>query len=189
MPTVDVDGLETYYEIHGEGDPLVLLHGGVTGLAGLEPLVLGLAGGRRVIAVELQAHGRTADIDRPLSWTAMAADVAGLLDRLGIPSADWMGYSLGGGAALHAAVQHPDRLRRLVLLSAPFARHGWYPDVLEAMGQMGSSAAEGMKRSPLAQLYPGVDWDVLFTKLRDLLAQDYDLSSEVAALKIPVMLA
>ena len=187
MPSVKVNGLATYYEVHGEGKPLTLLHGGVWGLAGLEPLIAGLAAQRRVIAVELQGHGRTAEVDRPLSWEGMAADVAGLLDHLDIPRSDWMGYSLGGGVALHAAILHPTKVDRLVLLSTPFARRGWYPEVLEGMAQM-ESAVEGMKQSPLAQLYPQVDWAVLFRKLRDLLAVDYDLSGEVAALTLPAML-
>lgn len=183
-----VNGLEIYHEIHGEGDPLILLHGGVAGIAGIEPLLPGLAAHRQVIAVELQAHGRTSDRDRPLSFEAMADDVAGLIAKIGLERADWMGYSLGGGAALRAAIRHPETVRRLVLVSAPFARHGWYPEVLEAMAQIGPAAAEGMKQSPLAKLYPKVDWAVLLTKLRDLLAQDYDLAKEVAAIKAPTML-
>ncbi|HSP10186.1 MAG TPA: alpha/beta fold hydrolase [Candidatus Dormibacteraeota bacterium] len=182
-----VNGLEIYYEVHGQGDPLVLLHGGVAGIANIESLLPGLSARRQVIAVELQGHGRTSDSDRPLSFEAMADDVAGVLAEMGIERADWMGYSLGGGTALRAVIRHPQTVRRLVLVATPFARNGWHPEVLVGMGQM-VPAAEGMKRSPLAKLYPRIDWEVLFTKLRDLLAQDYDLSGEVAAIKAPTML-
>lgn len=122
-----VNGLEVYHEVHGEGDPLVLLHGGVAGIANVAALLPGLSARRQVIAVELQGHGRTSDSDRPFSFEAMAGDVAEVLAEMGIERADWMGYSLGGGAALRAAIHHPDRVRKLVLVSTSFARDGWYP--------------------------------------------------------------
>jgi pimeloyl-ACP methyl ester carboxylesterase len=184
-----VNGLDIYHEVHGEGEPLILLHGGVTGIAGIEPLLPGLAAHRQVIAVELQAHGRTGDSDRPLSFDAMADDVAGLMAAIGLERADWMGYSLGGGVALRATIRHPETVRRLILVSTPYARDGWYPEVLEGMAQLGPAAAAGMKQSPFAKLYPKVDWAVLFTKLRDLLEQDYDLAGEVTAMKAPTVLA
>ena len=143
---------------------------------------------RKVIAVELQGHGRTADVDRPLSFEAMADDIAPLMKYLGIEQADLMGYSLGGGVALQTAIRHPQSVRKLVAVSAPFKRDGWYPEVLVAMAQMGPSAAEPMKQSPLYQLYPNVNWPRLFTKLGDLLRKDYDWSKEVAAIKAPTMI-
>jgi len=143
---------------------------------------------RKVIAVELQGHGRTADVDRPLSFEAMADDIAALMKYLGIEQADLMGYSLGGGVALQTAIRHPQSVRKLVVVSAPFKRDGWYPEVLVAMAQMGPSAAEPMKQSPLYQLYPNVNWPRLFTKLGDLLRKDYDWSKEVAAIKAPTMI-
>lgn len=183
-----VNGLDIYHEVHGTGAPLVLLHGGVAGIANVQALLPGLSARRQVIAVELQGHGRTTDSDRPLSFEAMAGDVAGVLAEMGIEQADWMGYSLGGGTALRAVIRHPEAVRRLVLVSTPFARSGWHPEVLVGMAEMVQNA-EGMKESPLARLYPKVDWVVLFTKLRDLLAKDYELSREVAAIKSPTMLA
>ena len=189
MPTINVNGLDLYHEVHGEGRPLVLLHGGVHGIAGIASLLAGLSATRRVVAVELQAHGRSGDGEGPLSWEAMADDVAALQARLGIEQADWMGYSLGGGVALRAAIHHPASVRRLVLLATPFKRQGWYPEVLEGMAQLGPQVAEGMRQSPLARVYPDLDWANLFTKLHDLLAREYDLRREVAALEMPVMLA
>ena len=184
-----VNGLLMYYEIHGAGEPLILLHGGVGGIAMFGPNVEALSEKRKVIAVELQGHGRTNDIDRPLSFEAMADDVGGLIKYLGIEKADVMGYSLGGGVALQTAIRHPEVVRKLVVVSAPFKRDGFYPEILAAMALMGPAAGEQMKKSPLAQMYPNVNWANLFTKLGDLLRKDYDWSKEVAAIKAPTMLA
>ncbi len=183
-----VNGLNLYYEVHGTGKPLILLHGGVGASEMFGPVLPVLAENRQIVAVHLQAHGRTADIDRPLSFELMADDIAALIKHLGIPEADVMGYSLGGGVALRTAIQHPDVVRKLVFISTPFKRDGFYPEVLENMAQMGPEAAKFMKQSPLYQLYPDADWAVLFTKLGDLLRLDYDWSKDVAAIKSPVMI-
>jgi pimeloyl-ACP methyl ester carboxylesterase len=118
----------------------------------------------------------------------MADDVAGLMKYLGIEKADVMGYSLGGGVALQTAFRHPESVSKLVVVSAAFKRDGWYPEVLAGMSQMGPGSAEMMKQSPLNQVYPNVNWAVLFTKLGALLKQDYDWSKQVAALKQQTML-
>jgi pimeloyl-ACP methyl ester carboxylesterase len=183
-----VNGLKMYYEIHGTGDPLILLHGGVVGITVFGPNLDALSQKRKVIAVELQGHGRTSDIDRPLSYEAMADDIATLMKYLGIERADVMGYSLGGGVALQTAIRHSASVRKLVVVSATCKRDGWYPEVLAAMAQMGPAAAEQMKQSPLYKLYPNVNWAVLLTKLSDLLRKDYDWSKEVAAIKAPTMI-
>ncbi|MCU1315345.1 MAG: lipolytic enzyme [Candidatus Acidoferrum typicum] len=183
-----VNGLKMYYEIRGAGEPLILLHGGVVGITMFGPNLDVLSQKRKVIAVELQGHGRTADIDRPLSYEAMADDIAPLMKYLGIERADVMGYSLGGGVALQTAIRHPVLVRKLVVVSATCKRDGWYPEVLAAMAQMGPAAGEQMKQSPLYKLYPNVNWAVLFTKLGDLLRKDYDWSKEVAAIKASTMI-
>jgi pimeloyl-ACP methyl ester carboxylesterase len=188
-----VNGLEMYYEIHGTGRPLILLHGGVGAIEMFGEVLPLLAEGRRVVAVDLQAHGRTADIDRPLSFELMADDIAALIEHLEIEKADVMGYSLGGGVALQTAIRHPEVVRKLVVVSTPFKRDGWYPEVLAGMGQMGPEAAEPMKQTPMYQLYASVapkpeDWPVLLTKLGQLLGQDYDWSEEVAAIEAPTMI-
>src|SRR6266576_4127880 len=183
-----VNGLKLYYEIHGSGEPLILLHGGVVGITMFGPNVAALAEKRKVIAVELQGHGHTADIDRPLSFEAIADDIASLMKYLGIDRADVLGYSLGGGVALQMAIRHPEAVRKLVVVSAPFKHDGFYPEVLAAMAQMGPAAAEGMKQSPLSQLYPNVNWAALFSKLGDLLRKDYDGSKEVAGIKARTMI-
>jgi pimeloyl-ACP methyl ester carboxylesterase len=152
------------------------------------PNLPALAEKRQVIAVELQGHGRTVDIDRPLSYEAMADDIAALIKYLGLQKVDVMGYSLGGGVALQTAIRHPELVRKLVVVSAPFRRDGFYPEILATMAQMGPGAGEAMKQSPLYKLYPNVNWAVLFTKLGDLLRKDYDWSKEVAAIKAPTMI-
>jgi len=188
-----VNGLKMYYEIHGSGEPLILLHGGVGATEMFNDILPSLSGNHRVIAVDLQAHGRTADIDRPLSYEAMADDMAALIHYLGIQKAEVMGYSLGGGVALRTAIQHPDLVRKLVVVSAVFKRDGWYPEIVAAMAQSSPLTAEQAKQSPMYEVYARIaprpqDWPVLFTKLGDLLRKDYDWSSEVAAIKAPTLL-
>ena len=188
-----VNGLNMYYEIHGSGEPLILLHGGVGAIEMFGEVLPLLAEGRQVIAVDLQTHGRTADIDRPLSFELMADDIAALIKHLGFEKADVMGYSLGGGVALQAAIRHPEVVRKLVVVSTPFKRYGWYPEVLAGMGQMGPEVAEPMKQTPMYQVYARVapkqeDWPVLLTKLGQLLGQDYDWSNDVAAMEVPTLI-
>jgi len=158
------------------------------GITTFGPNLAALSEKRRVIAVELQGHGHTADIDRPLSFESMADDIAALIKYVGIQNTDVTGYSLGGGVALQTAIRHPRSVRKLVVVSAPFKRDGFYPELLAAMGQIGPSAAEGMKQSPLYQLYPNINWSRLFTKLGELLRKDYDWSKEVATIKAPTMI-
>ena len=183
-----VNGLKLYYELHGSGEPFVLLHGGVVGSTMFAPVLEKLAQDRQVITLDLQGHGRTADIDRPLRYELMADDIAGLIKYLGFEKVDLLGYSLGGGTALQVAIRHPNLLRKLVVISQPFKRQGWYPEVLAGMAQMGPGAAEGMKQSPLNKMYPEVNWATLFTKLSELLQRDYDWSKDVATMKVPTML-
>jgi pimeloyl-ACP methyl ester carboxylesterase len=115
-----------YYEVHGSGDPVVLLHGAFMAISGDWNDWIGeLSKTRKVIAIEMQGHGRTADIKRDLSYENLADDVAGLLDYLKIPSADIIGYSLGGGVAMQCAIRHPEKVRKVVSISAPFRRDGW----------------------------------------------------------------
>jgi pimeloyl-ACP methyl ester carboxylesterase len=200
-----VNGLNLYYEIQGSGtgSPLILLHGGAGATVMFSEIMPVLAANRQVIAVDLQAHGRTADINRPISYQAMADDIAALIQHLDLGKVDVMGYSLGGGVALQTAIRHPEVVhpevvhpevvRKLVVVSAAFKRDGWYPEVQAAMAQSGPESAEAMKPTPMYQVYASLaprieDWPVLHTKLGQLLRQDYDWSEEVAALKIPIMI-
>ena len=183
-----VNGLELYHEIRGSGDPLVLLHGGVVGMTMFDSILPELASGRQVISVDLQGHGRTADVDRPLSFESMADDIAVLIKHLGFENADVMGLSLGGGVALQVAFRHPRSVRKLVVVSEPCQREGWYPEVRADFDRMDPAAGEFMTQSPLAQLYPHVNWGLLFGKLGDLLRKDYDWSKQVGAIKAPTMI-
>lgn len=187
-----VNGIRLYHEIHGHGDPLVLIHGGLTTIGEMRRWVRPLAKTRQVIAVEMQGHGRTADTDRPLSFATLGDDVAALLDHLGIPRADVAGHSFGGACAIRAAVQHPARVRRLVVISSPHARSGWYPKAREGMSQVGAAMAEQMMATPTGKLSkrwpePG-RFPRFLDKLGKLLGEEYDWSSEIAALPMPVLL-
>lgn len=127
-----VNGLKVYYEVHGEGRPLVLLHGGLHSLdLTFGPMLPRLAADRRVIGLELQGHGRTADIGRPLTPASLAGDVVALLDELGVERADVFGFSLGGLVALELAIAHPDRVDRLVPASAHYRQDGYHDDIFD----------------------------------------------------------
>ena len=184
-----VNGLKLYYEMHGSGQPLIMLHGGVGASEMFGPNLIALAANHKVIAVHLQAHGRTVDIDRPLSFELMADDISAMLKHLKISQADILGYSLGGSVALQMAIRHPDVVRKLVVISAPARRAGWYPEVLDGFAHLGPEAAKYMDQSPLYQLYPGIKWANLFAKLGELMQQDYDWTKEVAAIRLPVLIA
>ena len=186
-----VNGLNLYYEIHGIGEPIILLHGGIGASEMFGPNLTRLAQSRQVIAVHLQGHGRTLDIDRPLHYETMADDIAALINHLGFRHADLMGYSLGGGVALQTAIRHPQRVRKLVVISVPMKHDGWYPEVLLSFDQMASQAAQlsaGLKQSPLAKLYPNVYWEVLFKKVGELESRNYDWSLDVSKLRIATMI-
>ncbi|HZW04603.1 MAG TPA: alpha/beta hydrolase [Anaerolineaceae bacterium] len=192
----DVNGIHLYYQVHGQpgaGPPLILLHGGLGQVAMFSEVLPLLARTRQVIGVDLQGHGRTADIDRPLRFEFMADDVAALIGHLGLEQADLAGYSLGGGVALQTAVRHPDVVRKLVLISTPFRRSGWFPEVLEGMDQMVPEAAEVMKPSPIYQAYAAVaprpeDFPRLVGKLGELLREDYDWSLTITEFDSPTLL-
>ena len=128
-----VNGLKMYYEIHGSGEPVVLLHGAFMAITDDWTVWIGeLSKTRKVIAVDMQGHGRTADIKRDITYENLSDDVAGLLDYLKIPSADIIGYSLGGGVAMQCAIRHPEKVRKVVSISAPFRRDGWVKEANDA---------------------------------------------------------
>jgi len=138
MPTIDtqigyapVNDLSMYYEIHGRGRPLLLLHGAYMTIDTMAAILPELAKTRQVIAVEQQGHGHTADVDRPLTYEQMADDTSALIRHLGIDDADILGYSMGGGIALQLAIRHPDQVRKLVVASASFTSDGMHAVALE----------------------------------------------------------
>jgi pimeloyl-ACP methyl ester carboxylesterase len=180
-----------YYEEHGSGQPLVMLHGGIGASETLAPLVPGLD--RRAILVDLQGHGRTPDADRPLRPALMADDIAALASQLGLDEIDLFGYSLGGGVALRTAIQHPGLVRRLVLVSIAVRRDGNHPEVLAAFDRLNEEAAEPMKASPQYAHYAQVaprpeDWPVLIGKTGNLLRDEYDWTGEIGAVRARTLL-
>ena len=186
-----VNGLSLYYEIHGEGPPLIMLHGGVSASEAFGQNLTELAKTRKVIALHLQGHGRTKDIDRPLRFEFMADDVAALMTFLKIDKADVLGYSLGGGVAIQTAIRHPAAVNRLIVISAAMRRDGSFPEVIAAFDQMTAHApqiAQNIKGSPLGQLYPEVNWETLLRKIAEMESHDFDWSEQVKKLQPPTML-
>jgi pimeloyl-ACP methyl ester carboxylesterase/predicted enzyme related to lactoylglutathione lyase len=146
-----LNGLKMYYEVHGDGDPLVLLHGSfMTITINWNGWIAELAKTRKVITVELQGHGRTADVARDFSYETLADDVAALIDYLKLPQADILGYSMGGGVALQCAIRHPQKVRKVVSLSAVFRHDGWVKEALDILPQL---SAEAFKGSPIETEY------------------------------------
>ena len=185
-----VNGLDLYYETYGSGRPLVLLHGGFGGTWMFAQFIPALSETRQVIAVELQGHGHTADIDRPLRYELMSDDVAALIKHLGHENADIFGYSLGGGVALQTAIRHPEVVRKLVLASAAYARDGWYPESLAGMAALSTELLSG---TIIHDAYLGAaprpeEWPVLIDKMRQMLAEDYNWAEDVAAIKAPALI-
>jgi pimeloyl-ACP methyl ester carboxylesterase len=188
----DVNGLHLYYETHGTGRPLVLLHGGLGSGEMFGPVLPALAAGHQVITADLQGHGRTADIDRPIDPSLMADDIAALIRELGLDKPDVVGYSLGGGVAFWTAVKYPELVGKLVLVSVNVRRSAIYPEMLAQQGQMGPEAAAFMKDTPMYQSYQRLaprpeDFPVLLGKIGASMANDFDFSAEVAGLQVPTM--
>ena len=160
---ISVNDLKMYYEIHGKGQPLALLHGAFSAIGtSFGQLLPGLAKTRRVIGFELQAHGHTTDIDRPLSLESMADDVAAALPQLGMEQADLFGYSMGAAVALRVALRHPELVRKLVLASVTYTLSGVHPGLMEGLGEMNPEMMEGspwheeyMRIAPHPNTLPG----------------------------------
>lgn len=188
-----VNGVEVYYEIHGDGAPLLLLHGGFGSIDMFGPNLPMLAAGRQVIGVDLQGHGRTLPFDRPMSFEAMATDVAELIRYLRFEKVDVMGYSMGGGTALRLALDHPELVDRLVVASTGFAFSGWHDFNAEGMRSIGPEMAEGMKQTPMYQSYAAVapdvsNWTKLVTQMGEFIGNDYDWSTEIPSIGSPTLL-
>jgi len=188
----DVNGIRLYYEIHGSGRPLILLHGGLGSIEMFGPNLPALAAGRRVVAVDLQGHGRTADIDRPIRTESMADDIAALIEHLGLDRPDLLGYSLGGGVAILTAIRRPELVERLVVVSTPIRRSAFYPEILAQQTQVGAAAAEAMKQTPMYQVYASIaprpeDWAQLLAKIGEAMEHDFDFSRQIAKLTAPTL--
>ncbi|RUX04086.1 alpha/beta hydrolase [Mesorhizobium sp. M8A.F.Ca.ET.059.01.1.1] len=189
-----INGVNYYYAIYGKGEPLLLLHGGLGSIDMFAPILAKLAENRTVIGVDLQGHGRTALGDRPFTLEAIGDDMAGIVKTLGYDKVDVMGYSLGGGVAFRMAVQHPEAVRRLVLVSTGYAADGFYDEMRPQQAQVSAAAAAFMKETPMYKSYVAVaphpeDFPKLLDALGNFMRQNYDFSADVPKLKMPVMLA
>ncbi|HEX2201885.1 MAG TPA: alpha/beta hydrolase, partial [Longimicrobium sp.] len=190
---VEAHGVRYYYEVHGRGEPLLLLHGGLGSIAMFGPVLPKLAEGRQVIGVDLHGHGRTALGSREISLVDMGRDMAVVLRELGYDRVDVLGYSMGGGVAFQLAVQHPELVRRLALVSAGLSRDAFYPDLLAQQAQVGAAMAEMMKETPMYQSYVAVaphpeDFPRLLESMGAHMRKDYDWSEDVKKLTMPTMI-
>ncbi len=188
----EVNGLKMYYEVYGEGMPIVLVHGSFMNIpmnwSHIIPL---LAANRQVVVAEMQGHGRTRDISRELSYEGMADDVSGLLKHLKIDSADILGYSMGGGVAFQVAVRHPEQVRRLVVLSGTYANDGWWPDVEAAFGTF---TADMFMGTPIQKQYDSLGNDpagfpAYIKKVISIDLVPYDWTKDVKNIQAPIFLA
>ena len=187
-----VNGLQMYYEIHGTGEPLVLLHGAFGAIDLWGPILTGLAETHQVIAVEFQGHGHTADIiDRPFSYEQLADDVAALMEHLGIAQADIIGYSMGGDTALQVAIRHPEKVHKLVPISAKYRYDGEYPELLAGIQMMTPDIFIGTPNEAayLRHAPHPEDFPVLVEKLKALFGTEYAWPEEdIRSITAPTLL-
>ncbi|MGH2598028.1 MAG: alpha/beta fold hydrolase [Dehalococcoidia bacterium] len=186
-----VNGLNMYHENHGAGRPLLLLHGAYMSTSAFDALIPTLAQNRQTIAVDLQGHGRTADVDRPITYEGMADDAAALLRHFGVDNADVFGYSMGAGVAMQLAIRHPELVGKLVAASSSYNSDGFHPDLLPAIETI---TPEFFAGTPYAEEYariapnPG-DFPKLVVKLKELDLTPFDFGAEsIQAIKSPTLL-
>lgn len=190
---ITANGVNYYYQIIGKGEPLLLLHGGLGSFDMFAPILPKLIESRTVIGVDLYGHGRTALTDRPMSLVDMGDDLAVVLEKLGYKNVDVLGYSMGGGVAFRLAVQHPEFVRRLVLVSAGYAQDGFYPEMLPQQAAVSGAIADQMKQTPMYVSYTAVapkpqDFPRLLDRMGELMRKPFDYSADVKKLHGPVML-
>ena len=191
---VAAENLRVYYEIHGKGEPIVVLAGGLGDVTSMAQTIGPLSGQRQVIGIELEGHGHTALRKTPMSHERNGDDVAAVLRHLKIAKADIAGYSHGGDAAIRMAIQHPEMVRNLIVISTAAERDGWYPEVLNGMSAVSSKQAEQMKQSPVyLQWYAPVaphpeQFPQLLDRMGELMRKDYDWRAEIAKLRMPTLL-
>jgi pimeloyl-ACP methyl ester carboxylesterase len=188
-----VEGLRVYYEIYGQGEPVVVMPGGFGDSSSMMQVIGPLARERQVIAIDLEGHGRTALRETPMNHERNGDDVAAVLKHLNIAKADVAGYSHGGDAAIRMAIQHPDMVRNLIVVSTAFERDGWYPENLKAMETVSSAQLETFKQTPFYKRYAEVaphpdQFPVLLDRMGELMKKDYDWRDEIRNLQTPTLL-
>lgn len=187
---VPVNGMDMYYEKSGTGDPLIVLHGAYMSIPLMGEIVPRLAQSHTVYAVEFQGHGRTGDIDRPITYQNLADDIAAFMDAVGLESADVFGYSMGGGTGLQLAIRHPGKVSRLISASAVYDTDGWQPVFKEFIPQM---SAEMLAGTPFEENYRlmAPDPDNFANLAEKLIALDeeiFDWSQDIKELDVPILI-
>ena len=190
---IAANGVNYWFEVHGKGEPLVLLHGGMLSTQTFGPVLAKLAEHRRVIGIDLQGHGRTALGDRKVVPADIGRDLGIVIQKLGLRQVDAMGYSLGGMVALQFAIQNPTLVRKLVVVSAPYARTGWYAEMLPQQAAVKAEMADQMKETPMYKNYAAIaprpqDFPRFLDAMGELMRTDYDWSAKIKQLQMPVML-
>ena len=190
---VPVNGVNYYYAVYGKGEPLLLLHGGLGQIEMFGPNLALLAQKREVIGVDLHGHGRTDLGNREISLTDMGDDLAVILKKLGYRKVDVMGYSMGGGTGFRLAVQHPQMVRRLVIVSSGMAQDQFYPEMLPQQAAVGAAMFEQMKETPMYKSYAAVaphpeDFPKLLDRMGEAMRKPYDWSADVKKVTMPTML-
>lgn len=186
---VDVNGMQMYYEVSGSGDPLIVLHGAYMNIPSMGAIIPKLAETHKVYALEFQGHGRTTDLDRPITYAALADDVADFMDKVGLAKADVFGYSMGGQAGLQLAIRHPPKVNKLVAASVAYDLRGWQPVYTAAIPQMNVEMMLGMPFvEDYRRLAPNPDgFRALAEKLIALEKEPMALGAQVKALTTPVL--
>jgi pimeloyl-ACP methyl ester carboxylesterase len=187
---IRVNGMQMYYEVSGQGDPLVVIHGAYMNIPTMGAIIPGLAKTHKVYAVELQGHGRTTDIDRPITYPNLADDVAAFMDAVGIQKADIFGYSMGAAAGLQLAIRHPGKVNRLVAASVAYDLRGWQPEFTAVIPQM---TVEMILQMPFAKEYPKLaanpnGFPELARKLIALEKEPMAWEEDVKKVKTPVLI-
>lgn len=187
---IEVNGMQMYYEVSGAGEPLIVLHGGYMNIPSMGEIIGDLAETHLVYALEFQGHGRTTDIDRPITYPNLAGDVAAFMEAVGIEKADVFGYSMGAITGLRLAIDHPDKVDQLVLASGAYDLAGWQPAFADFIPQM---TVEMITTMPMAEDYRKLaanpdGFPALAKKLIALEKEPMAWGDEVAALKVPVLI-
>ena len=187
---VQVNGMQMYYEVSGAGDPLIVLHGAYMNIPTMGAIIPRLARSHKVYALEFQGHGRTTDIDRPITYPNLADDVAAFMDAVGLTKADVFGYSMGAAVGLQLAIRHPDKVNKLVAASAAYDAGGWQPEFIAFIPQM---TVEMFVAMPFAQEYRKLaanpdGFPALVAKLIALEKEPMEWEADVRAMKMPVLI-
>jgi pimeloyl-ACP methyl ester carboxylesterase len=187
------ENLRVYYEIYGQGEPIVVMAGGLMDISTMAQTIGPLSRERQVIGIDLEGHGRTALRQTPMSHERNGDDVAAVLRHLNIAQADVAGYSHGGDAAIRMTIQHPEMVRNLIVISTAAERDGWYPSALEGMEQVSGAQAPMMQQTPLYTRYAEVaphpeQFPLLLDRMGELMRKDYDWRAEISELRTPALL-